>query len=338
MLLNRHQTIAQMNEFGSNEKPFLFIINFNQTQSIVLPLEEAAKAAIFYDIQGFTNYDKFKSIFSKPIRFHKQPMEWTRYERAFQQVQNELRYGNSFLLNLTFPTLIDTNLSLKTIFQYSRAKYKLLFKNDFTVFSPESFVRIEETGKISAFPMKGTIDASIPNAKHLILNDEKEKAEHFTIVDLIRNDLNQVAKGIKVERFRYIDSIKTQFGTEFLQVSSKIAGFLPSDWQKRLGDIFLTLLPAGSVTGAPKQKTIEIIQAAEGYERGFYTGIMGIFDGKQVDSGVMIRFIEQNKKQKVFKSGGGITVFSDAAAEYQELIDKIYVPITITRNDADGKW
>jgi para-aminobenzoate synthetase component 1 len=233
--------------------------------------------------------------------------------------------------------LIDTNLSLKTIFQYSRAKYKLLFKNDFTVFSPESFVQIEETGKISSFPMKGTIDAAIPNAKHLILNDEKEKAEHFTIIDLIRNDLNQVAKGIKVERFRYIDSIKTQFGTELLQVSSKISGFLPSDWKQQLGDIFLTLLPAGSITGAPKAKTVEIIRSTEDYERGFYTGVMGVFDGSQVDSGVMIRFIEQNKKQKVFKSGGGITVFSHAAAEYQELIDKIYVPIAITRDDADGK-
>jgi para-aminobenzoate synthetase component I len=338
MLLTRHQTIARMNELGSNEVPFLFIINFNQTESIVLPLEEAAKQQIFYDIQGFTNYDKFKSIFSKPIRFQKQPITWARYERAFQQVQDELRYGNSFLINLTFPTLIDTNLSLKTIFQYSRAKYKLLFKKDFTVFSPESFVQIDETGKISSFPMKGTIDAAIPNAKHLILNDEKEKAEHFTIIDLIRNDLNQVAKGIKVERFRYIDTIKTQFGAEFLQVSSKISGFLPSDWKKQLGDIFLTLLPAGSITGAPKAKTVEIIRSAEDYERGFYTGIMGVFDGKQVDSGVMIRFIEQHKKQKVFKSGGGITVFSQAAAEYQELIDKIYVPIAITRDDTDGKW
>jgi para-aminobenzoate synthetase component 1 len=337
MILNRREAIVRMNELGKNEIPFLFIINFDQTQSVVLPLEEATNHGIYFDIQGFTNYNHFKPVLSKPIRFHKQPMEWARYERAFQQVRTELLQGNSFLINLTFPTLIDTNLSLKTIFQHCYAKYKLLFKNQFTVFSPESFVMIEETGKMSAFPMKGTIDASILDAKQVILNDEKEKAEHFTIVDLIRNDLNQVAKGIKVERFRYIDTIKTPFGKDLLQVSSKIAGFLSADWHSRLGDIFFTLLPAGSITGAPKPKTIEIIRAVEGYERGFYTGIMGIFDGKQVDSGVMIRFIEQKNKQKVFKSGGGITIFSDAAAEYQELIDKIYVPITIARNDSDGK-
>jgi para-aminobenzoate synthetase component 1 len=110
-------------------------------------------------------------------------------------------------------------------------------------------------------------------------------------------------------------------------VSSEITGLLPVDYLRRLGDILFALLPAGSISGAPKSKTLEIIQEAEGYERGFYTGICGFFDGVNLDSGVMIRYMEQNEGSIVFKSGGGITFQSDMIKEYEELIQKIYVPL-----------
>ena len=95
---------------------------------------------------------------------------------------------------------------------------------------------------------------------------------------------------------------------------------------ERIGDIVFTLLPAGSVTGAPKRKTIEIIHEIENYERGYYTGIFGYFDGATLDSGVMIRFIEKTPEGLIYKSGGGITSFSRPESEYQEMIDKVYVP------------
>jgi para-aminobenzoate synthetase component 1 len=174
--------------------------------------------------------------------------------------------------------------------------------------------------------MKGTIDAAIDNAAETILNDKKEYAEHCTIVDLIRNDLSMVAKDVFVERFRYIDKIKTH-EKELLQVSSKISGQLGTNFHERVGDIIFGLLPAGSVSGAPKEKTVEIIKTAEGYERGYYTGVFGYFDGNTLDSGVMIRFIENINGQLYYKSGGGITVYSKSELEYQELIDKVYVPL-----------
>ena len=71
---------------------------------------------------------------------------------------------------------------------------------------------------------------------------------------------------------------------------------------------------------------MQIIAEAEQYDRGFYTGIMGEFDGQNVDSGVMIRFIEHKSGQLIFKSGGGITVFSELEKEYNELIQKVYLP------------
>jgi len=195
----------------------------------------------------------------------------------------------------------------------------------FTVLSPETFVKIRD-GVISSFPMKGTIDATLPNAESVILADPKEKAEHATIVDLIRNDLSLVAEQVEVKRYRYIDNLVTNKGN-LLQVSSEITGRLPENYLERLGDILFSLLPAGSISGAPKPKTLEIIEQAEGYERGFYTGIWGWFDGENLDSAVMIRFIEQQGDQLVFKSGGGITSQSELKKEYEELIQKVYVPL-----------
>ena len=229
------------------------------------------------------------------------------------------------MLNLTYPTEIQLNADLRQIFHSVNAPYKLLFEDQFVCFSPESFVQIKQN-KIYIYPMKGTIDARQPNAKATLLNDEKEQREHYTIVDLMRNDLAMVAKNIKVSRFRYIDSIQTEQG-EILQTSSEIYGELEDNWQKKIGSILAVLLPAGSISGAPKEKTVSIIQQAEKEERGYYTGIFGIFDGESLNSAVAIRFIEQKDDKFYFRSGGGITIQSQLKDEYQELIAKVYLPI-----------
>ena len=160
----------------------------------------------------------------------------------------------------------------------------------------------------------------------MLINDEKELAEHHTIVDLIRNDLSMVASDVKVERFRYIDRISTNQG-ELLQMSSEISGKLPENYQQSIGSIIAQMLPAGSICGAPKPKTVEIIKAAEPYNRGYYTGIFGVFDGQNLDSCVLIRYLEQDGDELTFKSGGGVTFLSDCKTEYNELIQKVYVPI-----------
>jgi para-aminobenzoate synthetase component 1 len=101
---------------------------------------------------------------------------------------------------------------------------------------------------------------------------------------------------------------------------------LASDWKLHLGEILQKLLPAGSISGAPKRSTVEIIQDVEGYERGFFSGIFGYFDGENFDSGVMIRFIEKQDQRYLYKSGGGITIDSNAYDEYCEMLEKIYLP------------
>ncbi|MDD3167364.1 MAG: chorismate-binding protein, partial [Bacteroidales bacterium] len=85
--------------------------------------------------------------------------------------------------------------------------------------------------------------------------------------------------------------------------------------------------PAGSISGAPKKKTVQHIKQIETHARGFYTGIMGIFDGNNLDTAVLIRMIVQTQTGLVYKSGGGITALSQLEEEYNEMQQKIYVPI-----------
>ena len=296
------------------------------------------------------------------------------YERSFNIVKSNIMAGNSYLTNLTCRVPVSCNLSLEEIFHRAKGKYKLLLRRKrtqaedkahlkeenieenltpFVCFSPETFVRIKG-GRIYSYPMKGTLDASLPNAEKQLMEDRKEAAEHATIVDLIRNDLSRVAENVRVDKYRYIDVLHTNKG-DILQTSSEISGRLPEDYPHHLGEILDAQLPAGSITGAPKDKTMQIIQEAEGYDRGFYTGIMGIYDQGELNSAVMIRFIEEEtspvdfetdgeknfkakegkasegkepkaSRELYFKAGGGITSKSDCQREYEEVIQKIYLP------------
>ncbi len=322
-----------MNFFGETAQPFLFIIDFDCQNSIIIPLNQLDLVAsvLKYQINGKLTQSTQKLY--ENVVLEKFPMPFVQYKKAFDFVQKNIKIGNSFLVNLTCQTPITLNISLQEVFERSNAKYKLWLKDKLVFFSPETFVKIDATGKISSFPMKGTIDANLPDAERILLNDTKELYEHTTIVDLIRNDLSRISEKVWVEKFRYIDKIKTQENAELLQVSSKISGLLSDNWKEKVGEIIFKMLPAGSISGAPKNKTIEIIKEAENLflevetHRNYYSGIFGVFDGTALDSGVMIRFIEQTPDGLVFKSGGGITANSIAEKEYEEMIQKIYVPI-----------
>lgn len=315
-----------MDRLGASAQPFFFIINFKMDKVFILTESEIESGNVSFQLPGKSGGSQYAGE-QPPQYFKTKAVNYQDYLKSFEKVQHELQQGNTYLLNLTFPTKIDTDATLEGIYHCSVAPYKLLVKDHFVVFSPEIFVRIKN-GLVSSFPMKGTIDAQINNAEEIILADEKETAEHNTIVDLIRNDLGIEGDDVTVKRFRYLDHISTNRG-ELLQVSSEICAQLPENYCERLGRILFGMLPAGSVTGAPKKKTVEIINEVETYDRGFYTGIFGYFDGQDMDSAVMIRFIERLPDGTlVYKSGGGITAQSEAAKEYMELNDKVYVPFT----------
>lgn len=312
------KTIQKINDYGSHCEPFFFLISYDTNECYVESLSNLDK-----DI-AFEIHHKCHSKISQMVEVVKKPQSFESYEKKFDTLQEHIKAGNSYLLNLTAQTHIETPLSLDEIYDNAHARFKLKYKEKFVCFSPEKFVEIKKN-KIFTYPMKGTIDASIPNAEARILGDTKEMAEHTMVVDLLRNDLGIVGHKVKVDKFRYIDKINAG-NKKLLQVSSKISAHLKDDWKSNLGNILAQLLPAGSITGTPKKKTVELLNEVEEYDRGFYTGVAGVFDGESLDSFVLIRFIENINGKLFYKSGGGITCDSNATSEYEEVLDKIYLP------------
>ena len=314
----------KLNKFGFEKEPFLFVLSYDLSKFYIEKLSNLP-STIKFEL-NFKEHQKTRTV--QENKLEKIPLSFKEYKKKFDILQNEIKEGNSYLLNLTAKTKIKTALSLENIYKNTQARFKLRFQNqneNFVCFSPERFVEIKKN-KISTHPMKGTIDSSIMNAQTRILGDIKEMAEHTMVVDLLRNDLGIVGSKVRVDKFRYVEKINAG-NKKLFQVSSKISANLQNNWHENIGDILTSLLPAGSITGTPKKKTIEILNKVEEYDRGFYTGIFGFFDGENLDSSVMIRFIEINKNGELFyKSGGGITCDSNVELEYQELLDKIYLP------------
>lgn len=313
----------KMNIYGREGKPFFFAINFEQTEGLFID-KPLLQTDVLFQFCGKGNAPE-QEVIKKVSSFNYIPIPYSEYKKKFDIVHKGLKEGYSYLTNLTIKTPVSFNLTLEDIFFQSNASYKVLYSNKFVCFSPERFVKI--AGKtISTNPMKGTIDANIPDAEQIILNDYKETAEHNTIVDLLRNDLSIIADNVRVNRFRYIDRIRTN-KNDILQVSSEITGTLREENYLNYGDIIFGMLPAGSISGAPKEATRRIIQDAEKEPRGYYTGVCGYYDGNELDSAVIIRYIENDDNQYYFRSGGGITAYSDCEEEYKEVLEKIYLPI-----------
>ncbi|NJB85524.1 para-aminobenzoate synthetase component 1 [Lewinella marina] len=248
-----------------------------------------------------------------------------RYDQAFALVREGLQRGDTFLVNLTFPTPVRLSDSLASVYENSQAKYRILYPDHFVCFSPETFVTIDAGGYLETRPMKGTAPDT-PAGREYLLNSPKEVAEHATIVDLMRNDLSRIAREVRVTEYRYLRSIDTAAGG-LLQTSTRLGGRLPSDWRSSLGHYLLALLPAGSVSGAPKPATLDLIRRAEPGPRGYYCGIGGYFDGETLDSCVLIRYLEEENGTHLFRSGGGVTARSTAEEEYAELCAKIRIPL-----------
>ena len=324
MFSMNHQKFIEMDELSLKRVPYFFVIDFLSENVEIYPENEIEKSGLIIDFQSFSTIKNVPEL-NKKIVWKSFPETLESFKKGFDKVQKNIRLGNSYLVNYTRKTEIETNLDLKEIFYHSDAKYKVFYKDFFVFFSPETFVKIVDN-KILTYPMKGTIDASLENASEILKNDKKEKAEHYTVVDLLRNDLSMVADDVHVDQFQQIDFIKTR-QKDLYAMSSEISGIVKPEFDGKIGSIMQKLLPAGSILGAPKPKTLEIILDAEGYDRGYYTGVCGWFDGKNVDSCVMIRFIEKEGDKLYFKSGGGITHMSKLEDEYQEMKNKIYVPI-----------
>jgi para-aminobenzoate synthetase component 1 len=336
-----------MNELAGKRTPFLMAVDFELTRGFLIP-DPASGQEVYFSLRGTPvtppprmaealgssggdGADGRKrdggAAFGGPRAplIVARPESLESYRKKFAVVQSGLSRGDSYLVNLTLRTPVDCRMTLEEIYLRSGAPYTLCVPGSFVCFSPERFVSVDPHGEISTRPMKGTINASLPGAAETILADLKESAEHATVVDLLRNDLSLSAKKVRVAEYRYIDLVRTSC-RDILQVSSDIRGQLGPDYRRALGDLIFRMLPAGSVSGAPKGSTLDIIRRSEDGPRGFYAGIVGYFDGRSFDSGVLIRLLEIEDGRFYFRSGGGITALSKLEDEYLEAVEKIYLP------------
>lgn len=350
---DRQSGIAKLNSLGASRTPHFFLVDFLKSTWFVCTQPDLPAWELRFRIRGGPSHPAdFANTTATPgsglsaggfsvLR----PPAFADYLRAFRRVQAEQTSGNSYVCNLTGRTEASIPGGLASIARVADAEFVLhvadrrITSHPFAVFSPEGFLATSGD-TVSTRPMKGTRRwraaglQSSQDALQELLADSKEEDEHRTVVDLLRNDLGIVGTRVRVPEWRYAEFIPNAEGGLWA-TSSLVQADLPPDWRANLGSILESVLPAGSVSGAPKLETLRIISEAEGRDRGFYTGVAGWFDGEALRSWVLIRFVEEEAPGKfVFRSGGGITTRSSAAAEYLELVAKAALPLSASPTEA----
>lgn len=264
-------------------------------------------------------------------------IDYKTYKKTIESIKKEIANGNTYEINYTYDYKIETEVDgfelYKSILPRQITPYNAYIKNKYEEilsFSPELFFEIEGVNgnKIRTKPMKGTVQRG-KNEKEdkanieFLRNDIKNRAENVMIVDLLRNDLGRIAKTgtVKVDKLFEIETHKTVH-----QMTSEITAELEEN--TTLFDIFKAIFPCGSITGAPKINTMEIIDKLEGVNvgnRNVYCGAVGLISPKETVFSVPIRILQKLNNQKYFlcRVGGAIVWDSTAIDEWEETLTKI---------------
>jgi len=254
-----------------------------------------------------------------------------RYAEAFQTVHDYIGAGDFYQANLTFPlsgtATGDPAALYAALAAVQPVRFGALVQQDsgpaILSRSPELFFRTGADGKIETRPMKGTqprsMDAAEDARRRMFLAaDDKNRAENLMIVDLLRNDLSRVSipGSVTVPELFTVESYNTVH-----QMTSLIAGQMVAG--TGLGDIFAALFPCGSITGAPKLRSMQVLAALEEAPREIYCGTIGWAapDGR-AEFNVAIRTLMVENGKAVMNVGGGIVYDSTAEAEYEEALWK----------------
>lgn len=254
------------------------------------------------------------------------------YEKAIAQIHHHLRQGDTYQVNYTVQ--LKQDLSANPFAIYNRmvveqeAGYNAYVEHDEMAvisMSPELFFEQNDRELITR-PMKGTTKRGLTDQEDLdqaawLEQDPKNRSENMMIVDLLRNDMNRLSEvgSEHVERLCQVEQYSTVW-----QMTSTIKSQVRSDVD--LVEIFRSLFPCGSITGAPKIATMEIIKNLEPQARGVYCGTIGLLlpNGRRIFN-VAIRTIQLYKGQAIYGVGGGITWDSTWESEYREVHQKAAV-------------
>ena len=249
------------------------------------------------------------------------------YAGKIKKIKYYLEQGLTYQVNFTFKEkfdftgdVLDLYLSLRRIQPTAYLALIDTAEEQILSLSPELFFRIDR-GKIIARPMKGTAKRGVTGEEDFWLRadlrkSKKTRAENLMIVDLLRNDLGRISKLVRAPKLFSVEKHRTLY-----QMTSTVEGELKENL--KLKEIFLSLFPCGSVTGAPKIKTMELISKLEKEPRGIYTGAIGYISPKGKSCfNVAIRTIRLKNNKGELGIGGGIVYDSRAKAEYEEALLK----------------
>ncbi len=248
------------------------------------------------------------------------------YRRAFDRVQEELHAGNTYETNLTYRQHVEGGADPAKVYlalrRLNRAPYAAYLRHggvSVLSSSPERFATIGADRTLETRPIKGTTARSSDPAvdrehQDLLRTDPKFRAENLMVVDLLRNDLSMVCDHgtVVVPDLMHVESYPSVH-----HLVTTIRGSLRADVSAVRA--VQALFPGGSMTGAPKLRTMQIIREVEDTPRGVYSGALGWIgvDGR-ADLGVVIRTLVHHGSTYTLGTGGGITVRSDPRAEFAE--------------------
>lgn len=288
------------------------------------------------------NSNKSKNIFE--LKTAIQP-RWSKeqYFEAFNKIQEYIKAGDCYQINLTQEFKADFKGSLlnkaEDLWSLTNAPYAGYLKLDqFELLScsPELFIEFNQNKQIKTRPIKGTMPRyeDIEKdfiSKQTLKNSQKDQAENVMIVDLLRNDLSIYANtgSVKTTQLFEIESFN-----QVHHMVSEIVATLKDDINPM--QMLLSALPGGSITGAPKIRAMQIIEELEEEARGAYCGTLGYFNFDGTGRwNILIRSFQQYQNQLSLWAGGGITIASNAEAEYQESLDKISAMLNLMNSTAD---
>ena len=313
-------------------RPKIIIAYSHKSAKLTFILNDESMADALAEIENLVNED-FTPMPLKPVELDGEgtfSIEEERFKQLVVESKENIRSGDIFQILLSNRYTQKGKIDPLSFYRILRSKNPspYLFLLDYEAFSicgssPEVMVRLTD-GEILLRPIAGTRKRGKTHARDKeleeeMLNDPKECAEHLMLIDLGRNDVGRVAKTGTVE---VTDMMRVERYSHVMHMVSDVEAVIEDD--KDMFDLFAATFTAGTMTGAPKIKAMELIAQYEGLKRGFYSGSVGYFSfNGNMDSAIAIRTSLINDEGITLQAGAGVVADSVPELEYLEVKNKL---------------